>query len=102
MLVELAASPDILLSAAVLNEQPYLLRARVLEEALLLLIAAEAFRVAVSSDHALCLALLALQAAQFRRQVKHAKNMRLRSAEERVGAYLLQVGAQDGRLPLEK
>src|SRR4051812_47034515 len=51
MLVELVAAPDILLPAAVLNQQPYLLRARVLEKALLLLIAADAFRGAVMQDH---------------------------------------------------
>jgi CRP/FNR family transcriptional regulator, transcriptional activator FtrB len=106
-LVEFVRAPDLLLPAAVLNHQPYLLRARVLDEARLVMIQAEAFRQAVVSDHALCLAVLACQAAQFRRQVKHAKNLQLRSAEERVGCYLLQLAAaappgQAVRLPLEK
>jgi CRP/FNR family transcriptional activator FtrB len=98
---------DLLLPAAVLTRQPYLLRARVLDEARLLMIQAEAFRHAVAEDHALCLAVLACQAAQFRRQVKQAKNVRLRSAEERVGCYLLRLyeAAPPGapaRLPLNK
>ena len=88
-LVEFVRAPDLLLPAAVLNRQPYLLRARVLDEARLVMIQAEAFRTAVASDHDLCLAVLACQAAQFRRQIKHAKNLQLRSAEERVGCYLL-------------
>jgi len=98
---------DLLLPAAVLTRQPYLLRARVLDEAHLLMIQAAAFRQAVTEDHALCLAVLACQAAQFRRQVKQAKNVRLRSAEERVGCYLLRLHetappAVSARLPLNK
>lgn len=105
--VELVRPVDLLLPAAVLNRQPYLLRARVLGEARLLLIQAEIFREAVASDHAFCLAVLACQAAQFRRQVKLAKNVRLRSAEERVGCYLLRLAeatppGQAARLPTEK
>jgi CRP/FNR family transcriptional activator FtrB len=93
--------------AAVLTWQPYLLRARVLDEAHLLMIQPEAFLRAMAQDHALCLAVHACQAAQFRRQVKQAKNVRLRSAEERVGCYLFRLheGATQGvpaRLPLNK
>ncbi len=106
-LVELVRAPDLLLPAAVLNRQPYLLRARVQDEARLVMIHADAFRDAVASDHDLCLAVLACEAAQFRRQIKHAKNLQLRSAEERVGCYLLRLveDAPTGapvRLPLEK
>jgi CRP/FNR family transcriptional regulator, transcriptional activator FtrB len=53
------------------------------------MIQADSFREAVASDHTLCLAALACRAAQFRRQIRHAKNLQLRSAEERVGCYLL-------------
>jgi CRP/FNR family transcriptional activator FtrB len=106
-LVELVRSPDLLLPAAVLNGQPYLLRARVLDDARLVMIQADTFRDAVASDHSLCLAVLACQAAQFRRQIKHAKNLQLRSAEQRIGCYLLTL-AEDAapgvpvKLPLEK
>jgi CRP/FNR family transcriptional regulator, transcriptional activator FtrB len=64
-LVEIVQAPDLLLPAAVLNRQPYLLRARVLGGAGLVMIQADAFRHAVTSDHALSLAVLACQAAQF-------------------------------------
>ncbi|HVY18376.1 MAG TPA: helix-turn-helix domain-containing protein [Rhodopila sp.] len=105
--IETVRPVDLLLPAAVLNQQPYLTRARVLEEAHLVLIHAGVFRDAVASDHALCLAVLACQAAQFRRQVKLAKNLKLRSAEDRVGCYLLRlVEGKDAltptHLPLEK
>jgi CRP/FNR family transcriptional regulator, transcriptional activator FtrB len=107
MLVEFVRAIDLLLPAAVLNRQPYLLRARVLDEAHLVLVHAETFRQAVTADHALCLAVLACQAGQFRCQIKHAKNLTLRSAEQRAGCYLLRLAdeAPPGapiRLPLEK
>jgi len=106
-LIEAVQPIDLLLPAAVLNRQPYLARAQVRDEAQLILIHADAFRAAVTNDHAFCLAVLARQAAQFRRQVRQARSLRLRSAEERVACYLLQLldGAQPNsplRLPLEK
>ena len=106
-LVELVGPGDLLLPAAVLNRQPYLLRARVLDEAQLVMIQADAFRRAVATDHALCLAVLACEAAHFRRQVKNTKNIKLRSAEERVGCHFLKLAEQQlpanaFRLPLEK
>lgn len=106
-LIETVLPVDLLLPAAVLNRQPYLAHGRVLEEALLVLIHADAFRAAVAGDQALCLAVLACQAAHFRRQVKLAKNLKLRSAEDRVGCYLLRLVMAAGahtpvRLPLEK
>ena len=78
-----------------------------LEEAHLVLIQADAFRDAIATDHALCLAVLGCQAAQFRRQIKLAKNLKLRSAEERVGCYLLKLVQETAptvpvRLPMEK
>ncbi len=107
-LVELVKAPDLLLPAAVLNRQPYLVRARVHRDAVVMLAPADAFRHAVASDHAFCLAVLACEAAQFRRQMRLAKAIRLRSAEERIGAYLVELaqgapaGAASVRLPLEK
>lgn len=106
-LVETVQAIDLLLPAAVLNRQPFLARARVREEAHLVLMHAETFRNAVATDHALCLAVLACQAAQFRRQVKVAKSLTLRSAEDRVGCYLLGLLQAEGlghpvSLPLEK
>lgn len=105
--IEAVQPIDLLLPAAVLNRQPYLAQALVRDEAQLILIHADAFRAAVASDHSFCLAVLGCQAAQFRRQVRLARSLRLRSAEERVACYLLQIldGAQPNvppRLPLEK
>jgi len=105
-LIELVRAVDLLLPAAVLSGQPYLVGGKVREDARVVLVPAEAFRVAVATDHALCLAVLACQAAQFRRQMRLAKSVRLRSAEQRVGCYLFglarEAGASQTRLPLEK
>jgi len=105
-LIETVRPVDLILPAAVLTRQSYLVRARVLEEASVLLVSAEAFRAAVAADHALCLAVLACQAAQFRRQMRQAKAIRLRSADERIGCYLVRLaetsGGQAVRLPHEK
>lgn len=106
-LVELLRPVDLVIPAAVIGGQPYLMRARVYEEAHLLLVPAQAFRQAVASDIALCRAVLGCLAAQFRRQVRMEKNLKLRSAEERVGCYLVSLlGRSDTdiavRLPIEK
>jgi CRP/FNR family transcriptional activator FtrB len=106
-LIELLQPVDLIIPAAVISGQPYLMRARVYEEAHFLLIRAEAFRQAMALDHALCRAALGCLAAQFRRQVRIAKNLKLRSAEERVGCYLVGLLSQDDRavtikLPIEK
>jgi CRP/FNR family transcriptional activator FtrB len=106
-LIELLQPVDLVIPAAVVSGQPYLMRARVYEEAHLLLISAETFRHAMATDHALCRAVLGCLAAQFRRQVRTAKNLRLRSAEERVGCYLVALFQRDDRassvkLPINK
>ena len=111
-LVELLQPVDMVIPAAVLTNQPYLMRARVYEEAQILLIRAETFRAAVASDLMLSQATLDCLASQFRRQVRQAKNMKLRTAEERVGCYLVALldradadrtdAGGTVRLPLEK
>lgn len=106
-LIEIVRPVDMLLPAAVHGNLPYLVRARVCDAATLLLVPAETFRAAIATDHGLCLAMLACQATQFRRQMKLAKAIRLRSAEERVGSFMLALaesrpGDREIRLPVEK
>jgi CRP/FNR family transcriptional activator FtrB len=106
-LVELLRPVDLVIPAAIISGQPYLMRARVYEEAHLLLVRTEAFRDVIASDHAFCRAVLSCLSAQFRRQVRQAKNLKLRSAEERVGCYLMSLIGHAStdiaiRLPIEK
>jgi len=79
--IDVAQPFDLVFPAAVIADQPYLLRARVLEDAQLLLIAAGPFRDAMASDNALCRAVLGFVATQLRRQLRAAKSLRRRSAE---------------------
>jgi CRP/FNR family transcriptional activator FtrB len=106
-LVELLVPVDMVIPAAVLSGRPYLMRARVHEEAQLLLVQADIFRAAMADEPMLCQAVLGCLAAQFRRQVRLNKNVKLRSAEERVGCYIANLlegaaGPTVVRLPLEK
>ena len=87
--IEVARPFDLVLPAAVVTGQPYLLRARVFEEAQFLLIGAETFRAALAQDNVFCRAVLGCVSLQLRRQLKAAKSFRMRSAEERVAAYVV-------------
>ena len=93
--IEIARPHDLILPAAVITGMPYLLRARVFEEAQLLLVAADAFREALAADNAFCRAVLEFVAGQLRRQIRATKGHRLRSAEERVAAYIAGLRTRD-------
>jgi CRP/FNR family transcriptional activator FtrB len=96
VLIETVAAPDLIIPAAVVTGLPYLMQARVPEPSRLLLIHAGAFRTAVAGDAALAQAVIAGLAGQFRRMVRQIKNLKLRSATERVGCYLLALSRRQG------
>ncbi len=73
------------------------MQARVLEPARFLLIAAAPFRAAVMGEPALAQALIASLAGQFRRMVRQIKNLKLRSAPQRVGCYILALARRARR-----
>ncbi|GGF43386.1 transcriptional regulator [Aliidongia dinghuensis] len=107
VLIEVVEPPDLVIPAAVLADLPYLMQARVPEPSRFLLIHAPAFRAAVGRDPALAQAAIGSLAGQFRRMVRQIKNLKLRSATERVGCYLLALAAKQGTpnravLPYEK
>ena len=105
--IEIVRPFEMALPAAVVSGQPYLLRARALEEAQVLLIGAERFREELARDSALCGAVLMCVSAQLRRQMRAAKSFRMRNAEERVAAYLaglveVVAGAAEIALTMDK
>jgi CRP/FNR family transcriptional regulator, transcriptional activator FtrB len=107
VLIDVVEPPELLIPAAVASGLPYLMTARVPEPSRFLLIQANAFRRAVAAEPALALALVKSLSDQFRRMVRHLKSLRLRSASERVGCYLLILARRQGSpnrvtLPLEK
>ena len=107
VLIEVVRAPDLVIPAAILTASPYLMQARVPEPSRFLLVQADAFRAAIDADPRLAKDVLATLAEQFRRMVRQTKNLKLRSAPERVGCYLLELSARQGTpdralLPYEK
>ncbi len=106
VLVEVVEPPDLVLPAAVLTASPYLCEARALAPARLLLIEAAAFRAAVAAETALAQAAIASLAGQFRRMVRQIKSLKLRTAPQRVGCYILELSSRNQSstvtLPYEK
>ncbi len=107
VLIEAVRAPDLIIPAAVLTGAPYLMQARVPEPSRFLLIHAAAFRSAVDADPLLAHAVIGSLAQQFRRMVRQIKNLKLRTAIQRVGCYLLALSQRQRTpdkavLPFEK
>ena len=107
VLIETVHAPEFVVPAAALTASPYLMRGRAPEPTRLLLIQANVFRSAAGDDPRLAAIAIASLAGQFRRMVRQIKNLKLRSAPERVGCYILALAARQGtpqsvRLPFEK
>lgn len=107
VLIEVVEAPDLIIPAAVVGNLPYLMQARVVEDSTLLMIEAKAFRAAIQKQPGLALALIGCLSGQFRRLVKQVKNLKLRSAVQRVGCYLMALATKQGAseyvtLPYEK
>jgi CRP/FNR family transcriptional regulator, transcriptional activator FtrB len=107
VLIEVVEPPDLIIPAAVVTGSPYLMRARIAEPSRLLLIQAGVFRQAVHTEPQLAQAVIASLAGQFRRLVRQVKNLKLRTAVERVGCYLVALSKRQGTpqravLPYEK
>jgi CRP/FNR family transcriptional activator FtrB len=98
VLIEVVGAPDLIIPAAVATDSPYLMRAVAPEPSRILLIHAAAFRAAVASDPDLARQVIDSLAGQFRRMVRQVKNLKLRSAVERVGCYILVLSARQGTL----
>jgi CRP/FNR family transcriptional activator FtrB len=107
VLVEVVSPPDLIIPAAVVTGAPYLMRARVPEPSTFLLIQARTFRELVASDLSLANSVIGSLSTQFRRMVRQIKNLKLRSAVQRIGCYLLTLSERQGTpdkaiLPYEK
>ncbi|UDL92709.1 helix-turn-helix domain-containing protein [Mesorhizobium sp. PAMC28654] len=107
VLIEAVRAPDLIIPAAVVTGAPYLMQARVPEPSSFLLIHAAAFRAAVEADPSLAHAVIGSLAQQFRRMVRQIKNLKLRTATQRVGCYLLALSQRQHTpdkavLPFEK
>jgi len=107
VLIEIVRPGDLIIPAAVVTQAPYLMQARVLEASRFLLIDGDTFRMAMADEPGLAQAVVTSLAGQFRRMVRQIKNLKLRSAPERVGSYILMLSRQQQTpdrvvLPFEK
>jgi CRP/FNR family transcriptional activator FtrB len=107
VLIEVVEPPELVIPAAVVTGSAYLMRARSPEASRLLLIRAGVFRRLVLQEPLLAQEVIASLAGQFRRLVRQIKNLKLRTAAERAGCYLLGVSRRQGTpdravLPYEK
>jgi CRP/FNR family transcriptional activator FtrB len=87
-IVELFAAGQLFIVPAAILNKPYLLTARVAADARVLMIPVELFRRALAAEHALALALVDLLATHWRLLVRQIKDLKLRSASERLASHL--------------
>lgn len=93
--------------AACVLDAPYLMSARTLERARIVMLPAADLRAAMRRDPDLAMAAMAELATSYRVMVRHAKNLKLRNARERLAAWILRQSEQAGQaasfnLPVEK
>jgi CRP/FNR family transcriptional regulator, transcriptional activator FtrB len=91
--------------AATVRDRPYLMSARTLEKARIALIPSEDVRAIFERDGAFARAVVVELAACYRTAIKTTKDLKLRSAIERLANYLLRQRSRLGprfELPIEK
>lgn len=100
--VEIIEPVDAFISAAVLTGQPYLMTARVVHPARLLLLPADAFRAAIVGDPTLAVTMLSSLSRQYRMLVRQITSLKLRTSTQRLACYLLTLTSQpDGTATFE-
>ena len=105
--VELLRPCETFILAAVLTSKPYLMSARAVEPAHVLLIPQRLLLAQLRNDPDLAIVLLGSMAQQYRHLVREIKDLRLRTASQRLALYLLHLVESDGsgqaaRLPCDK
>lgn len=93
--IEFFRRGDIFIAPAVILDLPYLMSTRVLQDARILMIPAEHFRDVLVRDPALNAALVKELSRHWRLLVRQIKDLKLRTAGQRLATYLLDLC--DGR-----
>lgn len=111
VVVEFMEPGESFILAAVLTDAPYLMAARTIQRSRVMMIPAVELRGHVSANAGLAVGMLASLSRHYRMMVRQIKDLKLYSATERLGCYLLALGEQatggaDGpvtvTLPVEK
>lgn len=89
--VEFFQTGDIFIMPAVILELPYLMSARTVEDCRILMIPAADFRACIENEPALSLAASRELARHWRLLIRQVKDLKLRSAPQRLGSYLLSL-----------
>lgn len=89
VVVEFFGAGDLFIAPAVILDLPYLMSARVTAESRILMIPAEGFRRALEQEPALALACSRQLARHWRLLIEQIKELKLKSAPQRLGSYLL-------------
>lgn len=88
-LVEVVEPVDSFILAAVVTDSPLLMTARTYQHSRLLLLPAQELRAEIVRTPEVALMLLGALSGQYRAMVRQIKNLKLRTAAERVGCFLL-------------
>lgn len=101
IVIEFFRRGNLFIAPAVVLNLPYLMSARVLEDARVLMIPAEHFRDLLARDAALSVAVVQELSRHWRLLVRQIKDLKLRSAPQRLAAYLLELsGGRAGTIEL--
>ncbi|WP_372838599.1 helix-turn-helix domain-containing protein [Phaeovulum sp.] len=76
--------------AACIKDAPYLMAARTLEKTRIILLPSVDLRAVFQTDHKFAMATINELASCYRSVVRHAKDIKLRNARERLAAYILR------------
>lgn len=82
--------------AACIRDLPYLMSARALEPSRLLMVPASDLRAMFRKDPEFAVSIVVELAGAFRSMARHAKDLKLRTSQERVASYLLAQSRQAG------
>jgi CRP/FNR family transcriptional regulator, transcriptional activator FtrB len=103
--IEFFRRGEVFIAPAVILQMPYLMSSRVLADARVLMIPAEHFRDVLARESALNAALVKELSRHWRLLVRQIKDLKLRTAPQRLAAYLLDLSGGTGgsiELPEER
>lgn len=89
VVVEFFGAGDLFIAPAVILDLPYLMSARTTEESRILMVPAQSFRRALEQEPVLALACTRQLARHWRLLIEQIKELKLKSAAQRLGSYLL-------------
>jgi CRP/FNR family transcriptional activator FtrB len=94
--VEILKPVDAFMPAAVLTMTPYLVSAKVVHPARILLLPGPALREKIALDATLAVAMVGSLSRQYRGLLRQVKDLKLRTSTQRLGCHLLALAAANG------